>query len=131
MRDFRKLDIWKSAIDLVKDIYGILELFPDKEKFGLSSQLSRAVVSIPSNIAEGCAKDSQKEFVRFLKISLGSSFEVETQIIISVELGYISNTNGKDLIDKLHILQKRINALAKYARTQHLRPNTQKQTPKK
>ena len=67
MRDFRKLDVWKSAIDLVTDVYKILELFPDKEKFGLRSQLSRAIVSIPSNIAEGCAKDSQKEFVRFLK----------------------------------------------------------------
>lgn len=117
MRDFRKLDIWKSAIDLVAEAYELIKLFPDKEKFGLSSQLSRAVVSIPCNIAEGCAKDSQKEFIRFLKISLGSSFEVETQIIVSLKLGYISNEKSEELIEKLHILQKRINALAKYART--------------
>ncbi|MEM6684739.1 MAG: four helix bundle protein [Bacteroidota bacterium] len=127
MRDFRKLDVWKSAIDLVTDVYKVLELFPDKEKFGLQSQLSRAIVSIPSNIAEGCAKDSQKEFIRFLKISLGSSFEVETQLIISIKLGYISNTKGKDIIDKLHILQKRINALSKYAK--NLTPKTQDPTP--
>ncbi len=124
MRDFRKLDIWKSAIDLVTDIYKTVKLFPDKEKFGLSSQLVRAVVSIPSNIAEGCAKDSQKEFVRFLKISSGSSFEVETQIIISIKIRYIPKEKGEVLIDKLHILQKRINALAKYARTQNQMPNT-------
>lgn len=117
MRDFRKLDVWNSAIELVTDIYKILELFPNKEKFGLSSQLSRAVVSIPSNIAEGCAKDSQKDFVRFLKISLGSSFEVETQIIIGMKLGYIGDRSGQELIDKLQILQKRINALSKYAKT--------------
>ncbi|PTX59501.1 four helix bundle protein [Kordia periserrulae] len=117
MRDFRKLDVWNSAIELVTDIYKILELFPNKEKFGLSSQLSRAVVSIPSNIAEGCAKDSQKDFIRFLKISLGSSFEVETQIIIGMKLGYIEDRSGQELIDKLQILQKRINALSKYAKT--------------
>lgn len=115
MRYFRQLDIWKSGINLVTDIYKILELFPNNEKYGLRSQLSRATISIPLNIAEGCAKDSQKEFVRFLKISLGSSFEVETQIIISIRLGYISDTKGNDIIDKLHILQKRINALVKYA----------------
>lgn len=117
MRDFRKLDIWKSAINIVTDVYTLLESFPKKEKFILSSQISRAVVSIPSNIAEGCAKDSQKDFVRFLKISLGSSFEVETQIIIGMKLGYIGDRSGQELIDKLRILQKRINALSKYAKT--------------
>ncbi len=91
---------------------------PNTEKFGLYSQLSRAVISIPSNIAEGCAKDSQKEFIRFLKISLGSSFEVETQIIICIELGYFTKDEGESIIEKINILQKRINALTKYARTQ-------------
>lgn len=118
MRDFRKLNIWNESIYLVTLVYELIKKLPISEKQGLYSQLSRAVVSIPSNIAEGCAKDSQKDFVRFLKISLGSSFEVETQIIICMKLRYISENEGASIIDKINILQKRINALIKYAKTQ-------------
>lgn len=118
MRDFRKLDVWKSAIDLVEDVYVILEQLPETEKFGLRSQISRGVVSIPSNIAEGCAKDSQKDFVRFLKISLGSAFEIVTQFVICMRLSYISDEDGVLIIKKVHTLQKRINSLVKYVKTQ-------------
>nr|WP_298515922.1 four helix bundle protein [uncultured Kordia sp.] len=118
MRNFRKLEIWNDAIEVVTIVYKLIKKLPNTEKFGLYSQLSRAVISIPSNIAEGCAKDSQKEFIRFLKISLGSSFEVETQIIICIELGYFTKDEGESIIEKINILQKRINALTKYARTQ-------------
>jgi four helix bundle protein len=97
--------------------------------------MSSAVVSIPSNIAEGCAKDSQKEFVRFLKISLGSNFEIETQLIISANLGYISKDQRMSMVERIHILQKRINALInKIRQNQNLKPNTKHPTtqhPKK
>ncbi|MBC8756587.1 four helix bundle protein [Kordia sp. YSTF-M3] len=119
MRDFRKLDVWKSAIDLVADVYEILEQLPDVEKFGLRSQISRAVVSIPSNIAEGSAKDSQKDFARFLKIGLGSAFEIETQFVICMRLSYISDEDGTLIIEKIQTLQKRINSLVKYVKTQY------------
>lgn len=83
MRDFKKLEIWKNGITIVKHVYSLVQKLPSEEKFGLKSQLSRAAVSVPSNIAEGCSRNSEVEFKRFLEISLGSLFEVETQLIIS------------------------------------------------
>lgn len=117
MRDFRKLDIWTGSISLVKHIYKLVEELPEEEKFGLKSQISRCVVSIPANIAEGCAKDSQKDFVRFLQISLGSAFELETHLIICFELSFI-NENTK-IIEDIQVLQKRINALIKYSKSKY------------
>lgn len=78
MRDFRKLDIWKNGIELVKQVYQLSNKLPSEEKFGLRSQITRAAVSVPSNIAEGCSRNSEVEFKRFLEISMGSLFEVET-----------------------------------------------------
>ncbi|WP_299521386.1 four helix bundle protein [Winogradskyella sp.] len=114
MRNFRELEIWKESIDLVKIIYNIKEQLPDSEKFGLKSQLSRCAISIPANIAEGCAKDSQKDFIRFLQISLGSAYELETHLIICFELSYLNE--NKELIFGIQRLQKRINALIKYSK---------------
>ncbi len=109
MRDFRKLNIWSEAIEFAVSIYAITSKFPDHEKFGLRSQLNRASVSIPSNIAEG-SRGSDKEFKQFLNIALGSSFEVETQLILANRIGYITDELSKEYIDRLNILQKRINA---------------------
>lgn len=78
MRNFRELNIWKEGIEFVKSIYSIVDLLTYEEKFGLKSQICRAVISIPSNIAEGCSKNSDIEFKRFLEIAIGSSFELET-----------------------------------------------------
>lgn len=78
MRDFRKLEIWKNGIELVKQVYQLSTLLPSEEKFGLRSQITRAAVSVPSNIAEGCSRNSEIEFKRFL--------EIETQLIIAQEL---------------------------------------------
>ncbi|RED48867.1 four helix bundle protein [Seonamhaeicola aphaedonensis] len=89
MRDFRKLDIWKNGIELVKQIYQLSNKLPSEEKFGLRSQITRAAVSVPSNIAEGCSRNSEVEFKRFLEIAIGSLFEVETQLIIVQELKFI------------------------------------------
>jgi len=111
MRDFRKLEIWSNAIKLTKEIYYISDGFPEKEKFGLTSQVRRAAVSIPSNIAEGASRRSQPDFVRLLEIALGSAFEVETQLIIAKEIGYIEEGTFAKCLDELTILQKQINQL--------------------
>lgn len=90
MRNFRDLKIWRDLIELVKVVYQLTDSLPEREKFGLIPQMNKCSVSIPSNIAEGCAKDSQKDFVRFLQISLGSAFELETQMEICVKLDFIT-----------------------------------------
>ena len=89
MRNFRSLNIWKDGIVLVKRIYKLTDCVPYEEKYGLKSQMCRAVVSIPSNIAEGCSRNSETEFKRFLEIAIGSAFELETQLIILSELKFI------------------------------------------
>lgn len=118
MRNFRELEIWKDSIKLVKMIYELTSQLPDSEKYGLVSQMNRCSVSIPSNIAEGCSKDSQKDFIRFLQISLGSAFELETQLEICVEIGYFKINDVLKLFDEIVIIQKRTKSLINYARTQ-------------
>lgn len=109
MRNFRELDIWNDAILLVSDVYRMLESYPNKEKFNLISQMERCSVSIPSNIAEGC-RGSDKELRHFLEIALGSGFELETQIEISFNLEYINKETYQEILKKLTVLLKRINA---------------------
>lgn len=129
MRNFRKLNVWKNAISLAKDIYQITEQLPDKEKFGLASQLQRAAVSIASNIAEGASRNSEIEFARFLEISTGSAFEVETQIILASELGYISSDIMEIEVEKCHKLQKQLNKLIQTVRPNHKKTKTNRQPP--
>ena len=88
---YKDLEIWKEAIKLVTDIYKITEIYPKTEQFGLTSQIRRCVISIPSNIAEGTVKHSDKETLRFLDIALGSLAELDTQMILSEQLSYINN----------------------------------------
>ena len=109
MRDFRKLEIWGQSLAFVKTIYELTSTFPAQERYGLISQMNRSAVSIPSNIAEGCSRNSVKDFSRFLEFAIGSSFELETQIEIGVSIHYISKDQYTILIQKLHILQRRIN----------------------
>jgi len=85
----KNLDAWRNSISLVKKIYQLLEQMPEVEKFGLMHQMKKAVVSIPSNIAEGAARDSDQEFIHYLYISIGSAAELETQLIISQELVFL------------------------------------------
>lgn len=88
-RKHHELRVWQEAMSLVKDIYRITALFPKEEIYALTSQMRRAAVSIPSNIAEGAARTGDKEFLQFLSISRGSLSELETQVIIAGELGYM------------------------------------------
>ena len=91
MATHKDLDIWKLGIDLVEKIYALSTEFPSSEVYGLTAQMRRAAVSIPSNIAEGAARSGAKEYVRFLYVSLGSLAELDTQLIIAKRLGYIQD----------------------------------------
>ncbi len=105
------MDIWKLGIELVEKIYKITSQFPKAEYFGLSSQMQRAAVSVPSNIAEGAARNSEKEYIRFLYISLGSLAELETQLIISQKLNYI---NDKFIFEEVEKLRSKLLNFIKY-----------------
>lgn len=111
MRNFRDLEIYKRSFAFSKTIYDICSTFPEKEKFGLISQLQKASVSIPSNIAEGSSRSSQADFARYLEIALGSAYEVETQLNIAKEVGYVSTEQQIKCQEELTILQKQINQL--------------------
>jgi len=93
----KDLEVWKKSLDFVESVYKLTEQFPKTEMYGLTNQMRRAVVSISSNIAEGAARSTKKEFIQFLYIALGSLSEVETQLIIAQRLRYISNYD-EDLI---------------------------------
>ncbi|MBB6682228.1 four helix bundle protein [Aequorivita sp. 609] len=103
--NFRKLTIWKEGIELTKETYSTTDTFPKSETYSLTSQLQRAAVSIPSNIAEGTAKRTDKHFLQYLDNALGSAFEWETQLIIAFEVGYISNERFKHLEIKIQSIQ--------------------------
>ena len=102
--DHKNLDAWKKSIDLVEMIYKLSALFPDEERYGLTSQIRRAAVSIPSNLAEGAARNSKKEFLNFISISLGSLAEVETQVIIAQRLNFCEPSNDFDQINEVRAL---------------------------
>jgi four helix bundle protein len=94
MHKYKDLKVWQKAVELTTLIYELTRVFPTEEKFGLINQIRRASVSIPSNIAEGAGRNSNKEFVQFIAIATGSCYEVETQLIIAIELKYIENVDG-------------------------------------
>lgn len=111
MRNFRNLNVWKEGINLVKVVYRLSVLLPEEEKFGLKSQICRAAVSVPSNIAEGSSRNSEIEYKRFLEIAMGSLFELETQLIIIQELCFIQELKVNEIIGYVHTEQKMINNL--------------------
>ncbi len=98
--DYKELEVWKESKELVKIIYKITESFPSSEQFGLTNQIRRSVVSIPSNVAEGIGRNHVKDTIQFLYISRGSIYELETQIILAFELSFISNEDYNKTIEK-------------------------------
>jgi four helix bundle protein len=111
IKSYKELIVWQKSIILVKELYKITEHFPENEQYGLTSQMRRASVSIPSNIAEGWGRLSRKNYIQFLRISRGSLFELETQILITKELKYI---NDCESIENLIIeISKMLNSLIK------------------
>lgn len=103
--NFRELQIWKESMELVKNVYLFTNLFPDSEKYGLCSQIQRSAISIPSNIAEDSGRSSEVEFVRFLRISISSSYELETQIILTGNL-FLLDVN--ELLNHVKVIQLKI-----------------------
>jgi four helix bundle protein len=113
MKTHHDLLAWQEAIALVTDIYTLTREFPKEELYGLISQIRRSAVSIPSNIAEGASRNSKNEFKQYLYIALASGSELETQLIISKNLSYISEGSFNILLDKLISIQKKIQGLIK------------------
>ena len=106
--NFKNLNIWKKATDLVQSVYEITKSFPSDEKFGLTNQLRRASVSVPSNIAEGCGRKGNKELIQFCHIAIGSLCEVETQLILSNKLNYQAAKDLDKIILDVEELRKMI-----------------------
>jgi four helix bundle protein len=111
MRDFRNLKIWIQGIDLAAKVYELTKQLPREEMFNLRNQMTRAAVSISSNIAEGCSRSSGREYSRFLEISLGSTFELETDFILTEKLQFIRSMEVRAFLAGLHKEQKMINVL--------------------
>lgn len=108
MHNIGKLKIWNASIDLCVEVYEALANMPNDERYGLSSQIKRSAVSIPSNIAEGAGRDSSPQFNQFLNIAFGSSYELQTQLIISERLNFISKEVNEPILSKLDEIQKMI-----------------------
>lgn len=113
MKTHRDLDVWKEGIDLAILVYKLTEGFPKEERYGLVDQIKRAVVSIPSNIAEGAARNSSKEFMQYLYIALGSAAELETQLIISDRLGFL---NDRDIFEELEKVKSKLLGLIRHVK---------------
>ena len=111
MRDFRKYKVWKLSISVAKKIYTITDELPQSEKYGIISQIQRAGISISSNIAEGCSRNSEKDFARFIEITLGSSFKVESLLEIISELKFTTADDVEELLSEIHLLQRKLNSL--------------------
>lgn len=106
MRNFKKLKIWEKGMTIVTETYALTKQLPADEKFGLTSQTRRAAVSIPSNIAEGSCKKSQKEYRYFIETATGSGFELETQLLICKQVGYLNGQNVETLLELIMEEQK-------------------------
>jgi four helix bundle protein len=104
IQTYRDLKVWQLAMDIVTDIYRLSSAFPKEERFALTNQLQRAAVSIPSNIAEGYGRQSTNDYLRFLKIARGSTFEVQTQLEIACALGYQHDNGPADKLNQLEAM---------------------------
>jgi four helix bundle protein len=111
MRNFREYDVWNNAISFIRKVYLLSPELPETEKYGIISQIKRSSVSISSNVAEGCSRTSERDFARFVEIAIGSAFETENLLIITMELGFISQDRINVLILELQVIQKQLISL--------------------
>ncbi|QHL87785.1 four helix bundle protein [Nibribacter ruber] len=109
MHNFKELKIWQEAMTLAKMVYEASSSFPANEKYGLTSQINRAAVSVPSNIAEGAGRGGDKEFIQFLTIARGSAFELETQLLLAQSFGFIEDARLQKLLQQVSLVQRMIN----------------------
>ena len=112
--DYIELDVWKNSRELVKIVYELTKSYPQSELYGLANQIRRCAVSVPSNIAEGIGRQSNKETIHFLYISKGSLNELETQLYLSLDLTYISETELKMVLEKVISCKKLLNGFINY-----------------
>lgn len=112
--NYTELEVWKEARTLVKIIYQLTKSFPESEKFALTSQIQRAVISVPSNIAEGCGRESRKDSIRFFYIARGSLYELETQLFLSFDLNYLDKEALDVGIKALQQVRKLLSGFIKY-----------------
>lgn len=117
MRPHEKLDVWCKAVDFVVTVYKATESFPKDEKFGLTSQVRRAAVSVPANIAEGAGRNSPREFVHFLSNAQGSASELETELLIALRLGYLQEGVYQEMRATLDSIGRMIIGLSNYLRS--------------
>lgn len=113
MNSYKDLIVWQKAVDLCVDIYELTKSFPKSEVYGLSSQIQRCAVSVPSNIAEGQKRGSKTEYIHFLRISYGSGAELETQLIIAQKIGYMSKIMYDKLTQEIDEIMRMLNVLIK------------------
>lgn len=111
MHNFRELKVWQHAMKLAKDIYVVTKQFPLEEKFGITSQIRRASISVPSNIAEGTSRKSKNEFAHFLDVAIGSCYEVETQLLLSSAFGFLNEEQSNEILLEIHTTQKMLHGL--------------------
>ena len=116
MKDFRRLDVWHLSIQLVTTVYEASSSFPPSERFGLTSQIRRAAISIPSNIAEGSGRESQRDFARFLGYARGSSAEVECQLVIANRLAFMTDERLEALLEEAQKIQRMLSSLIRKLR---------------
>ena len=111
IKTFRDLIVWQKSISFVTEIYKMTNVFPKEEQFSLTSQLRRAAISIPSNIAEGFGRHTRKEYIRFLQIAIGSTFELQTQIEIAKNLNFISQENFSRVFELSREIERMLSSL--------------------
>jgi len=114
MKTHKDLDVWKRSVEFVTNIYRTTENFPRTEIYGLTNQIRRAAVSVPSNIAEGAARKNAREFIQFLYIALGSLAELETQILISKNLKYLNDPSSEDIQKEIAAIRQMISGLIRF-----------------
>jgi len=116
-RRYTELNVWIEARKLVAAVYGVTGNYPKEELFALVNQLRRSAVSIPSNIAEGCGRNTKKDSLQFFYIARGSLYELETQIYLSFDLNYINKITLQELLDKLEVVRKLLSGFIRYFNT--------------
>jgi four helix bundle protein len=122
LKNYKELKVWQKSYQLCLEVYKITAKFAREERFGLTSQLRRSAVSVPSNIAEGYGRKTTADYIRSLYIAYGSNCELETQILLSADLGYIENGISDKIKDEIQQVERMLKALIKSLENKHLNP---------